>query len=129
MEKNLFEVATRRKFRFNMSKGQISTEDLWDLSLESLNSLAKSMNKKVKELDEEDFINKKVPSKADEDLKDAFELVKYVIKVKLDEKAARLEAAEKLEKRRKIEEALEKAEGKELESKSAEELKKMLEEL
>lgn len=129
MEKNLFEVATRRKFRFSMSKGQISTEDLWDLSLESLNSLAKSMNKKVKELDEEDFINKKTPSKADEDLKDAFELVKYVIKVKLDEKAARLEAAEKLERRRKIQEALEKAEGKELESKSADELKKMLEEL
>lgn len=130
MEKNLFEIATRRKFRFKTSKGQISVEDLWDLSLESLNSIAKSMNKLVKELDEEDFLESASrKSKADEDLINGFELVKYIIKVKLTERQSKLEAAAKEEKKRVLREAIERAEAKDLESKSAEELKKMLEEL
>ena len=130
METNIFEYATRRKLRFVMSKGVIITEDLWDLSLESLNTLAKSLNKRVKESEEEDFIGKtKIKSNQEKDLEIQFELVKYVIKVKLEERDKRKVAAEKAEKLRRLRDKLEAAQDKELDQKSAEDLQKMIEEL
>lgn len=127
---NLFEYASRRKLRFNIGKGNISTEDLWDLNLDSLNNLAKSLNKKIKEAEgEEDYIRKPSKSSVDNDIQVSFELVKHVINVKLDERDKRLARAEKEEKRRKLTEALERAENKELEGKSVEDIKKMIEEL
>ena len=32
---NIFEMATRKKIRFNSPQGDLSTEDLWDLPLSS----------------------------------------------------------------------------------------------
>ena len=123
MEKNIFEYATRRKLRFNMSKGVIMTEDLWDLSLESLNTLAKSLNRKIKESEEEDFIGKtKIKSNQEKDLEVQFEIVKQ----ERDKRKASVEKAEKL---RRLRDKLEAAQDKELDQKSAEDLQKMIEEL
>ena len=36
----LFVTAARKKFRFETSKGGLNTEDLFDLSLESLDAIA-----------------------------------------------------------------------------------------
>lgn len=91
----LFEYASRNKLRFNMSKGVLSTEDLWDLSLESLNTLAKSLNKQLKEQSDEDFISNSRRTKSEMEVEYKFELVKHVIKVKLEEKKKRDEAAAK----------------------------------
>lgn len=130
METNIFEYATRRKLRFNMSKGIIMTEDLWDLSLESLNTLAKSLNKKIKESEEEDFIGKtKMKSNFERDLEVQFEIVKHVIKIKLEERDKRKEAIEKAEKLRRLRDKLAAAQDKELDQKSAEDLQKMIDEL
>ena len=130
MEKNIFEYATRRKLRFNMSKGVIMTEDLWDLSLESLNTLAKSLNRKIKESEEEDFIGKtKIKSNQEKDLEVQFEIVKHVINVKLEERDKRKASVEKAEKLRRLRDKLEAAQDKELDQKSAEDLQKMIEEL
>jgi hypothetical protein len=92
MNNNIFEKATRTKVRFETTKGQITTEDLWDLSLNSLDSIAKSVNKKLKETSEESFISTKPSGNAELELK--LELLKYVIDVKLKAKeAAELKAA------------------------------------
>ena len=47
MSTNMFEIATRNKFRFPF-KGVISTEDLWDLSVESLDNVFKTLNSEMK---------------------------------------------------------------------------------
>lgn len=127
---NIFEYASRNKVRFTTSKGVITTEDLWDLSLESLNSIAKSLNKKIKEMnDEEDFINKSSKSKEDTVTQVAFEIVKHIINVKLKEREDRLAKKEKAEKRERLRKALEEAEDNDLKSKSVDELRKMLDKL
>ena len=38
---NIFEKASKQKLRFVTSKGMISSEDLWDMSLQSLDIIAK----------------------------------------------------------------------------------------
>ena len=124
METNkLFEYASRNKLRFNTSKGVLSTEDLWDLSLESLNIMAKSLNKQMKANEEEDFINSSRRTKSEMELEYKFELVKYVIKVKLEEKDKREKAAAKRSYVNRSKSKLMEAEDKELNSKSAEELR------
>jgi hypothetical protein len=95
----MFENASRLKLRFKTSVGQLSTEDLWDLSLPGLDNLAKSLNKEIKEASEESFI--KTRTRANEILDLKFELVKHVIKVKLEEAEARkIQAQNKVERER-----------------------------
>jgi len=80
---NIFELATKSKLRFKVANGILGTEDLWDLSLESLNSLAKSLNKIPKD-SEESFIEERSNTDKITELK--FEVVKSVIATKIEEK-------------------------------------------
>ena len=41
----MFEKASRLKLRFKTQNGIIAVDDLWDLTLDSLNTLAKALNK------------------------------------------------------------------------------------
>ena len=87
----MFEKASRSKLRFSTSRGLLSAEDLWDLPLQALNTIAKAINKLVKSIGEDSFIEEK--SSEDTVLDLQFELVKYIIKVKLNEKSSRVDAA------------------------------------
>ena len=63
----MFEKATRLKLRFETVRGYVTTEDLWDIPLSAVNgfcldTIAKNLNKKLKELEKADlcgFIFKK----------------------------------------------------------------------
>lgn len=123
---NMFEVATRSKMRFPY-KGQISVEDMWDLSLPALDSVFKALNSQMKQVKEESLLSTK--SKADETLELQIEIVKYIVSVKLAEKEAREKAAEKSVQRQKIMEIMAKKQDESLESASMEDLQKMLAEL
>ena len=88
----MFERAARLKLRFTTSKGTQSIEDLWDLPLESpkgasLEDIAKDLNRQVKESVEESFV--KAPSTANAELVLKFEIVKYIIKVRMEEATAK----------------------------------------
>ena len=89
-EMNIFEYATRNKVRFPF-KGMISVEDLWDLSLANLDSIYKTLNKQVKQSEEESLLSTK--ASVDTELEVQIAIVKHIVSVKLTEK----EAAERTE--------------------------------
>ncbi len=53
---NIFERAARAKLRFNTSKGNLSVEQLFDLSLKQLDAIARTVNSTIKANGEESFI-------------------------------------------------------------------------
>lgn len=123
---NLFEVATKNKMRFPY-RGSISVEDLWDLSLTALDSVFKILNAQVKQLKEESLLSAK--TKEDEILESQIEIVKYIVSVKLAEKAAKEDALEKKEKKQRIMQIMAAKQDEALQNTSMEDLQKMLNEL
>lgn len=124
---NLFEQASRLKLRFQTAKGLLSIEDLWDLPLTNLDTLYKSLNKQVKETEEESFIE--VKSSANEKLEVMFEIVKHIIKVKLASFQTAKVAKENAAKKAQILELIHQKKNESLASMPVEELEKMLADL
>lgn len=80
---NIFEEATRKALRYDVAQGNVDTEDLWVLPMPTLDTIAKKLNKAIKEVGEESFIEM---SRVDPRISLAFKVVKHVIKVRLEEK-------------------------------------------
>ena len=53
----MYKQASRMKLRFQTSKGNLSVEQLWDLSLTDLASAIKSVNSVIKESEKEDELS------------------------------------------------------------------------
>lgn len=126
MEKNLFEIATRNRYRFNY-KGVMTVEDLWSLRVEDLDAIFKMLNRQKKTADEDSLLATK--SAEDQDLANKIDIVRYIVSVKLAEAAERVSAAEKKAQRDKIMEIVVKKKDKALEDMGIEDLMKKLEEL
>lgn len=126
MEKNLFEIASRKRYRFNY-KGVMTVEDLWNLRVEDLDTIFKALNRQKKTADEESLLA--VRSVEDQDLANKIELVKYIVSVKLAEAEQRKTAAANREQRDKILAIMAKKQDKELEDMDVDQLMKKLEEL
>ena len=99
MEKNLFEIATRNRYRFSY-KGTMTVEDMWDLNVESLDAIFKALNRQKKASDEDSLLATKTA--ADQELLNKIEIVKYIVSVKLDEAEKRRTAAANHAQREKI---------------------------
>jgi hypothetical protein len=123
---NIFENATKNKFRFPF-RGMISVEDLWDLSVENLDSIFKTLNSQLKQVKEESLLE--IRTKQDEEIDIKIEIVKYIVKVKLEEEDLRRKAREQKEKKQKIMEILSAKQDESLQNKSIDELEAMLNEL
>lgn len=91
-DKNNFLRASKKKLRFKSSKGVIGVEDLWDLSLENLDTLAVAVNKEIQSSSGESFIGKQTRASSDNILR--LDLLKEVIALKLAEKEARVQRAD-----------------------------------
>mgnify|MGYP000358550439 FL=1 len=126
MEKNLFEIATRNRYRFNY-KGVMTVEDLWSLRVEDLDAIFKMLNRQKKTADEDSLLATK--SAEDQDLANKIDIVRYIVSVKLAEAAERVSAAEKKAQRDKIMEIVAKKKDKALEDMGIEDLMKKLKEL
>lgn len=126
MEKNLFEIATRNRYRFNY-KGVMTVEDLWSLRVEDLDAIFKMLNRQKRTADEDSLLATK--SAEDQDLANKIDIVRYIVSVKLAEAADRVSAAEKKAQRDKILEIVAKKKDKALEDMGIEDLMKKLEEL
>ncbi|MFL1672678.1 hypothetical protein [Paenibacillus dendritiformis] len=123
---NIFEYAVKNKLRFPF-KGMITVEDLYDLSLENLDSIFKSLNSQLKKVKEESLLDTK--TKEDKELDVKIEIVKYIVNVKLDEQVLKMKAKEQKERKQKILEILSSKQDEDLQNKSVEELKIMLRDL
>ena len=84
---NLFEVAARKQWRFDSTKGQLCVEDLWDIPLSkgafSLDAVAINLSRDVKSSQTESFVTK--PRPGSRELAQKLELVKHVIVTRLAE--------------------------------------------
>lgn len=125
MEK-MFEYATRNKVRFPF-KGLISVEDLWDLSLTNLDSIYKTLNKQVKQSEEESLLNTKTT--VDKELNVQIAIVKHIVAVKLAEQEAKEKASAKKAQKQKIMAIIASKQDEALQNSSVEDLQKMLDEL
>jgi hypothetical protein len=125
--KNLFELATRERYRFPWH-GMISVEDLWQLPQEELNNIYKQLmdSKHKTEVDSLMADKTKESSKA---LDNCIDIVKYIFQYKEDQKNAAIRAKEKAEKKQRILELMAKKQDEAMAEKSVEELEAMLEEL
>ena len=126
-EINLFEEASRCKLRFQSKAGFITTEDLWDLSLKSLDEIAVGVNEKIAKTEKSSFLTpKSTPSK---ELTLSLNILIHIITVKQAEAKATKEAAEKRAKKAKLVELLERKKDMALEGMSEEDLLKEIEAL
>ena len=123
---NIFEFASRNKVRFPF-KGMISLEDLWDLSLTNLDSIYKTLNKQVKQSEEESLLSTK--ASVDTELEVQIAIVKHIVSVKLAEKEAAEKASAKKVQKQKIMSIIATKQDEALQNSSIDDLKKMLDEL
>ena len=126
----LFEMASQCKFRYPY-KGMITTEDLWDLSLEQLDEVFKALNDEISEKKSDSLLKTIAVEDAVKvnELKNKLEIVKYIFQSK--EAAAELEsmARENANKRKRILAALAAKQESALQNMSEEELLQALNEL
>ena len=122
MEK-MFEFALKNKVRFPY-KGLVSVEDLWDLSVRDLDGIFKTLNAQVKKSQEESLLATK--TKEDETLSVQIEIVKHIVKTKLDEAETAKQSKELKEKKQKIMEIIAAKQDESLHNASVEELQAML---
>ena len=127
METNkMFEVAVRNKFRFPF-KGAISVEDLWDLSVQQLDGIFKTLKSQEQKAQEESLLETRTPE--DEVLKIKIEIIRHIVTVKLDEANQAERAKETRDQKQKILGILAEKQDEDLRNKTPEELRAMLEQL
>ena len=131
---SLFEQATRSKLRVSTIKAVLNVEDLWDLPLISksgaqvnLDDLARAAYKEMEESACQSFVQKS--TKISEIAKLRFDIIKHIIDVKLADRDAASERAEKAAKKQRILELIATKEDESLAGKSLEELQKLAGEL
>jgi hypothetical protein len=128
----MFEKAIREKYRFATVRGSVTTEDLCDLPLlnghdVSLDNIAKDLSRAIKDSEEESFVVKRVGS--DDILILKLDIVKHIIKTKIEEAECREKKVVIKAKKERIMAILADKQDDTLKGKSEEELKELLEEL
>jgi len=130
MDRNIFELASRQAVRFSSDRGELSTEQLWDLPLTArnnfdLDTVARTVARELKDLGEESFVDTKPnPKKAAAELK--LEVVKHIIGYKQELKAAAETRAQNAEKREQLQRIIASKQANALEDQSLEDLQAQL---
>jgi hypothetical protein len=121
---NIYKWAIENKVRFETSKGLISTEDLFSLSMERLNEIYVALKRQQKNIAEESLMDE--PTNESATLATKIEIVQDVYNTKKAKKEASVAAAEAKQKKQKIMEILEAKKDQALQNMSVEELEAML---
>lgn len=122
METNaIFKRASRKKLRVETTKGLLSVEQLWDLSLSDLDTTAIGLKKQMSAMQEESFLNPK-PSVESTNIKLSFDVVLDVLTTKQTDAEVALKASETKKHNEKIDSLIAQKKDEELSSLSVEEL-------
>jgi hypothetical protein len=119
-----FKTASRLKLRFQTSKGLLTTEQLWDLSIGDLDTLAVSLEEEHAKSGKKSFVVKS--SAKDKTSKLKFDVVLDVLNTKVEEEQAATEAKEVKEHNKKIIELIAEKQDESLKGKTVKQLEAML---
>lgn len=120
----MYKQASKLKLRFQTTRGSLSSEQLWDLPLTELDSLAVSLEKEYKDSGKKSFLVAK--SKKDKAIKLRFDITLDVLSAKMDENEAIKSEADVRAHNQKILGLISKKQDSQLEEKSVKELEKLL---
>lgn len=119
-----FKEASKVKLRFPTSKGILTTEQLWDLSLADLNQTAVSLDEALKKSKGKSFLEKRTTT--DKVVKLQFDVVLDVLQTKQADADAAKEAKDNKEHNQKILGLINEKKDGELKGKSVKQLEAML---
>lgn len=119
-----FKQATKEKLRFQTSKGNLTTEQLWDLSLTDLDNLAVELQNQYEESGKKSFLVKR--SVKDKTTKLKFDVVLDVLQTKSEELEEAKQKAEDKAHNEKIIQLISEKKNEELKGKSVKQLEAML---
>lgn len=123
---NIFEKAVREKTRFNF-KGLISVEDLWNLPLESLDSIWCTLESDLEKLPKKSLLATSTKQRDEIEFKQ--EIIKHIVETKKSEKLANEQAKANATKKQMVLDIIEAKQNDDLKNMSVEELKKLAESL
>ena len=120
----MYKQATQLQLRFLTPYGQLSVEQLWDLKLQDLDTLAVELEKLCEESNTKSFLVKK--SEENKTAKLRFDVVLDILTTKVEEAAALADAQGVKEYNQKILGLIASKQDEELAGKSVKDLEKML---
>ena len=123
----MFEEAVRNKYRFPSNVGMINVEDLWDLSIERLDYVYKTLKSELKSVAEESLLNKETD--ADKEVQNKITIVQHIFDTKTAEKEARGKLIETAQKKQHLLSILKEKQNDEYKGKSVEELQQLIDQL
>lgn len=115
---DIFEKAAKGKLRFAY-RGQISAEDLWDLSLSQLDSIYAALMQEQRSKAQDSLLNRQ---SGDEKLQTKIEIVRHIVQQKLLEKEKQADRLQKAQEKQRLLEILESKKDAQLSELSVEEL-------
>lgn len=121
----MYKEAIINKFRFETSVGMITTEDLFDLTLKQLDSIASKLRSEIEASEKSSLFETKSTNTI---AKQKYEIVADVFRTKREIAAEAEEAARKKQKKARIRELIAKKQEAALENLEITELEKLLEE-
>lgn len=130
---SIFEQASQQKLRFASNRGELTTEQLWDLPLQSkcqfdLDTITKEVNRQLKATEEESFVST-TDNPAKSRLELQMDILKHIIAVKKTAAAEARNRAARAAEREKLVNILSEKQDEALKQMSAEDIRKRLEEL
>lgn len=129
----MYKEATRLKLRFPSNRGELTVEQLWDLNLNSLKNIVKSMydaKKKFTKIDDELSFLEGVENSEEQKLAELrYDIVKDIYTTKANENKEALSTAEKKAKKQQLLEIMQKKREQKFENMSEEELQKEIDSL
>lgn len=127
MSASTFETATRRKLRFQTTRGNLTVEDLWDVPLTVLDEAYKGLSRQIREAEDDSLLAKRDSGVEEAAIKR--DLVKHVVEVRQAEATEKRNREARRAQAARVRELIAQKQDEALSGKSTEELAALLAEL